>query len=213
MQILYFFDPLCGWCYGFSPAIVELYENWKDRAEFEVVGGGMVTGNRVGPLSEIAEYLKKAYPDVEARSGMRFGPAYLEKLETGDMMMDSTPPSRALAVYKEIGAKHPLYFAQMLQHSIYYDGIGPTDNAEWCKRAEKLGLKSEFTAADFSDRLESESSLDAAQQGYYESQQHGIQGFPSVVVESANQLYLVARGYRPASELFPILEELAAKEA
>jgi len=212
MQILYFFDPLCGWCYGFSPAIAEVYKQWHNKATVRVISGGMVRGERVGPIGDMADYLKKAFPDVEARCGVRFGPGFIDQLEKGTMILDSTPPSRALAVYRAIGSQHELRYAAHLQHAIYSEGAEPNDLQGWADRAEKFGLRPGYTAADFLAQLEDPTSLEQAEYGFYESQQFGVQGFPSVVVHSADQYYLIARGYRPASELFPILEELAAKE-
>ena len=29
--IIYIFDPLCGWCYGFSGTIVDLFNKRKDE--------------------------------------------------------------------------------------------------------------------------------------------------------------------------------------
>lgn len=213
MQIFYFFDPLCGWCYGFSPAIAEVYSQWQDKATFRVIAGGMVRGERSGPISNVSAYLKKAYPDVEARCGVQFGAGFLKQLEVGTLWMDSLPPSRALAVYREMGSQHELRYAAHLQHAIYSEGHEPNDLQGWAERAEQFGLKHGHTAADFLAQLEDPSSLEKAEAGFYESQQFGVQGFPSVVVHSADQYYLIARGYRPASELFPILDELAAKEA
>lgn len=28
--VYYVFDPLCGWCYGFSPIITKAYDTFKD---------------------------------------------------------------------------------------------------------------------------------------------------------------------------------------
>ena len=52
--VLYVFDPLCGWCYGFSPVMVKLNDNYKENVKFVVISGGMVVGDRIGPLGEKA---------------------------------------------------------------------------------------------------------------------------------------------------------------
>lgn len=32
----YFFDPLCEWCYGFSPMVLRAFENYGDRIGFRI---------------------------------------------------------------------------------------------------------------------------------------------------------------------------------
>ena len=79
-QILYLFDPLCGWCYGFSHTILSFYKSKKDEFDFVTIPGGMVTGGRVGPISQMEDYISKSYPKVEKMTGIKFGESYTEGL-------------------------------------------------------------------------------------------------------------------------------------
>ena len=63
--IFYCYDAYCGWCYGFSPVIKRLAENYSDRVEFEVLSGGMIVPEQPVPISATAHYIDKAYPTVE----------------------------------------------------------------------------------------------------------------------------------------------------
>ena len=56
----YVYDALCGWCYGFSPVMQNVAAKYDDRLNFEVISGGMVTGPRVGPIGQVAPYIKSA---------------------------------------------------------------------------------------------------------------------------------------------------------
>lgn len=67
-EIIYVFDPLCGWCYGFSPVIKQAYDSYKDKADFKVLAGGMVIGDQIGPIGRISEFLKKATTNVTQRT-------------------------------------------------------------------------------------------------------------------------------------------------
>jgi putative protein-disulfide isomerase len=40
--LYYVYDPLCGWCYGFSPVINQLKESMQDEFTIEVISGVMV---------------------------------------------------------------------------------------------------------------------------------------------------------------------------
>ncbi|WP_260128811.1 hypothetical protein [Elizabethkingia anophelis] len=41
MKLIYIMDPLCGWCYGNSDNILELFEKYKNDIKFEILPGGM----------------------------------------------------------------------------------------------------------------------------------------------------------------------------
>ena len=45
-ELLYLFDPLCGWCYGMSPVIQRVRQEFAGRVEVSVLCGGMVTGEQ-----------------------------------------------------------------------------------------------------------------------------------------------------------------------
>ena len=67
-RIIYFFDTLCGWCYGFSPVIKQIADKYGDEFDFEVISGGMMMGERVQPASVMADYILNAYKTVENRT-------------------------------------------------------------------------------------------------------------------------------------------------
>ena len=56
-RLIYGFDPLCGWCFGFGPALRALREALPDL-EIELRMGGLVTGGRIRPYIESAEYIE-----------------------------------------------------------------------------------------------------------------------------------------------------------
>ena len=40
--VIYCYDAYCGWCYGFSPVIKQIAEEYKDHFDIEVLSGGMI---------------------------------------------------------------------------------------------------------------------------------------------------------------------------
>ena len=45
MPILWYFaDPMCSWCWGFSPAIDVLRDEYRDRIKIALVLGGLRPG-------------------------------------------------------------------------------------------------------------------------------------------------------------------------
>jgi len=202
--IIYIYDALCGWCYGFSPVMQQLKENYKDDMEFTVLSGGMIGGERVGPIGEVAGYISEAYKTVEERTGVKFGEDFLELLQEGKAIFNSVPPSVALTVFKAQKPQEALEFAGRLQRAIYHEGIEPENVAAYGKMAEEFGLNAEeFVAA-----MQSEEFKQATLQEFQQVAQWEIKGFPSVIMATQEKLYLIAQGYVPYEQLDAAVQQV-----
>ena len=123
-SIIYVYDALCGWCYGFSPIIKQVFEKYQTQFDFEVISGGMILGERQGPIGEVAAYIKGAYKNVEDTTGVKFGENFVNVvLQEGNLYFSSEKPAIALSVFKTIYPKKAILFAHDLQSAIYHDGL------------------------------------------------------------------------------------------
>lgn len=192
-KIVYYFDALCGWCYGFSPVITKVREKYADRFDFEIVSGGLSLGNNSGPIGEVAPYIKAgAYKDVEKASGVTFGDAFVNgTLEQGTMVLNSVPPGTALAIVKELAPDRAFEYATMLHRGIYVDGMEPEDRTWYGRYAERIGLD----AADFDARMEDPTSEGKAFADFQRAHNSGVRGFPTVVLVQDGQSTILTRGF------------------
>ncbi len=191
-QIIYVYDALCGWCYGFSSVINKIAEAHSNQFSVQVVSGGMITGDREGPIGKVAAYIKWAYKDVEQRTGVKFGRKFLdETLEKGDAYFTSVPPAKALAVAKNMDPQIGLRYATALQNLIYFEGIHPTDSEAYVSLADSLGLDKEQFRHDFN----SATAEQLAKQDFELSTKLQVRGFPTVFILKDGVLNMVAHGY------------------
>jgi putative protein-disulfide isomerase len=190
MKILYVYDALCGWCYGFSPVIQEFVK--KVNLDCEVISGGMITGDRVGPIGEVAPYIKTAYKDVEQRCGVQFGTVFLnDVLEEGSTIFTSIPAAIAMAIFKEKQPDQQVSFAAALQKAIYYDGIKPTDHDAYATIAANYGIN----AQEFVQKMDNPVYIEKAQTDFQLSAHLLVSGFPTVFLVNGNNAIAIARGY------------------
>ena len=198
MKIIYVYDALCGWCYGFSPVMTQFQDKYKDSLSFEVVSGGMITGDRIGPIGEVASYISWAYKDVENATGVKFGNVFLdETLKKGTAVFTSIPPAIALSVFKDLDGKNSVQFAAELQKAIYYDGIEPENLVAYGAIAERFG----FDAKAFVLKMKEPKYIHVAESDFQKSSELGVSGFPSVFVEVSGKYYKIGSGYMPFNQL------------
>lgn len=192
MKVIYVYDALCGWCYGFSPVMQKFADKYKDDIEIETLSGGMITGNRIGPIGEVAPYISWAYKEVENTCNVKFGTGFLNGiLADGKTIFTSLPPSIALSVFKTYQIDESVAFASRLQKAIYFDGIVPLVYDSYGKLAAEFGID----ATEFVKKMSDQKYLKSTQEEFEKCQKLGVTGFPTVFVLKNDKYYPIAKGY------------------
>ena len=78
-HLLYIADPMCSWCYGFSPVITTLAERFADRLPVRVMVGGLRAGNTQAMRAQDKEYIRGAWTRVNQASGQPFDFAFFRR--------------------------------------------------------------------------------------------------------------------------------------
>lgn len=197
-KLYYAFDPLCGWCFAFSPEMEEIADRYSDQLEIVVISGGMVTGERIGPIGETAPYIKEAYKTVEQSSDVKFGQPFLDHLfNEGTNVFSSIEPSIALAVVKELKPERAVKFASYLHRAVYVDGLPPTDFNSYASYAEKVGIDKET----FLKQCENPEMKRKAEVDFQLSASLGVSGFPTIIYSDGKDLQIISRGFSSAREV------------
>ncbi|MEL7300124.1 MAG: hypothetical protein AAFM92_07045 [Pseudomonadota bacterium] len=143
-EVIYGFDPLCGWCFGLIPAWHAARAAHPDLA-VEVLPGGLITGPRVGPYKDAAPYIRGAAPRMAAATGQHVSDAFLALIEAEDSPVSaSAPPSHALL---QAPAEARLDFAHALQEAHFRDGQDITSAPVLAAVAAAQGLTIDAHAA------------------------------------------------------------------
>lgn len=203
-KLYYFFDALCGWCYGFSPVLKQLHEKWKEEISFEVFSGGMVTGSQIGPIGEVAPYIKDAYKEVEQRTKIQFGKNFFQELDHGQLTFSSLEPAYAIVVAKKQFPEKHVAFASAIQEAIYFHGKSPTNEATYAELVKAFGEDEQ----KFSDSFQKEDTRHEAEKEFALTQKFSVRGFPTVIVEKNKQHFMVARGYQEFEDVDFALDKI-----
>jgi putative protein-disulfide isomerase len=193
--ILYCYDAYCGWCFGFSKVMTRIYDEYKDRLDFETLSGGMIPAESAQPIGKMAGYIRGAYKNVEDLAGVTFGEDYLWHINNPDLS-DWFPHSEkaaiAMAVFKDYHPENTVHFAADLQKALYIDGRDLTDDEAYRHLLEKYDIR----ADEFYEKLKSAEYLEKAQYDFSLCRQLQVNGFPAVLLQTDElKFYLLARGY------------------
>ena len=195
MTIYYCYDAYCGWCYGFSPVIRRIYEEYRDRFAVEVLSGGMILPEEPQPIGVMAPYIQKAYKVVEERTGIRFGEDWRWHIfhpEDSDWYPNSEKPAIALCVFKDYYPDLAVLFACELQYALHGEGRDLTDDEAYRHLLEKYRIPEK----DFYQKLHEPAYKEKAYEEFALVRQLRVTGFPTVFLQvSDSKFYQLTRGY------------------
>lgn len=193
--IYYCYDAYCGWCYGFSPVIKKLCEEYEGRLFFEVLSGGMIPVEYKKHISSVSSYIEQAYKQVEETTGIQFGKDYLWHVfnpDKSDWYQHSEKSAAALCVFKEYFPEKQIAFASDIQYALHFEGRDLTDDEAYRHLLEKYNIPAE----EFYQKLNSESYREKAHYEFALCKQLQATSFPQVLIQTGEQkFYLLAKGY------------------
>ena len=213
MTIYYCYDAYCGWCYGFSPVIRRIFEEYRHILAFETLSGGMILPEEPQPIGVMAGYIQKAYKVVEERTGIRFGEDWLWHIfhpDESDWFPNSEKPAIAMCIFKEYYPDETILFAGELQYALHIEGRDLTDDEAYRHLLEKYKIP----ATEFFGKLQDPAYKEKAYYEFAMLRQLKVTGFPTVFLQvSESKFYLVARGYTDYETLKKGIDQVLRESA
>jgi putative protein-disulfide isomerase len=191
--LIYVYDPLCGWCYGFHPVMEKISKRFGDRVSIDVKVGGLAVGERAQPIEDGYSYIREGLKQVEESTGVEFGRNFKLLAEEGSYMYDSMPPCRAQKTMNTLSPDEALTFAGTLQDAIFRDGKNLN---EW-STYEELIRDFDVEPDRFKSMFESDDIKNELIDEFQWCRKHGADGFPALLIQIEDEISLMARGYRP----------------
>lgn len=192
IQLIYVYDALCGWCFGFSPVMRQLEKEFSSQLDIEVLSGGLKFDKAVGTINQVAPFIKTAYKDVERSCGVKFGDAFVQgPLKRGTMMLNSLPPAIAMQVVKEKRPELSLPFSRQLHKMMYTDGVDPEQMGSYARYAQAIG----FDTTQFTKKMRTPIYEQKARAEFQRSSQLGVTGFPALFVVKNGRPEWVVSGF------------------
>lgn len=184
--INYLYDPLCGWCYGATPAVSALLET--PRVRIELLPTGLFSGQGARAMNdEFAAYAWSNDQRIEQLTCQPFSEAYRQKvLGDRDHHFDSGPATLALTAVALRAPSREFEALKAIQHARYVEGDDVTSRPKLVDLLNTLNLQTSATLLERTD----EELLDAARARTDRTQtlmhELGARGVPTFIAESGS---------------------------
>ena len=206
-RLVYFADPMCSWCYGFSPVIAALAERFEDRLPLDLVMGGLRAGNTEPMRAADKDYIRGAWTRVGAATGQPFDMGFFHR---EGFVYDTEPACRAVVTARRLIPRMALPFMARIQQAFYAENRDMTAADELSEVAEEAG----FDRTRFVEAFSAAETRNETFRDFLTAQALGIHGFPTLIAGSEERGYaLLTNGYRPFEDLAEPLERWLAAGA
>jgi len=200
-QFVYFADPMCSWCYGFSPAVTALKAQFDGRLGFRLVMGGLRAFNTRPMRAQDKDYIRGAWARVGEASGQPFDFDFFER---DAFVYDTEPACRAVVTMRAAAPEKALPYMVRIQSAFYGGNRDITQPAVLAEIAQEMGEDREA----FELALLSGDMRNATMGDFQFTQGCGVQGYPALFAGSdAGGYLLVTSGFRRLEDLAQPLEE------
>ena len=191
IQVRYFFDPLCGWCYGAASALKML--QGQPDISVNLAPVGLFADEASRPMDAgMAAYAWANDQRIQALTGQVFSPAYRDQvLGDATRSFDSGPATRALTAVQLFEPARELDTLHALQHARYVDGLATSDPAVVVALLHRLGLQAAAQALQAGDTGLLNQARERMKKARSAWQQLGLQGVPALQVQAAGGSRLV----------------------
>lgn len=182
VKIHYFFDPMCGWCYGATP-LASIVESAKN-VELVMHSGGMIKKREMdASFRNMATTNDKRIAEM---TGQEFTPAYYERLKNATpLTFDSYITAQAIWVMEQYYGQG-FVMLKAIQKAHYQLALDTSAPETLCEIAVTLGA----TKDTWFDLMgaEENNSTDNIQKSQKLMHEWSVNGFPTFIMESEGKL-------------------------
>ncbi|CAM3577837.1 DsbA family protein [Pseudoalteromonas maricaloris] len=177
VKVHYFFDPMCGWCYGATSLLDAIAAN--SDLKLELHPGGMIANQSIEKA--FRNHILTSDARIASITGAQFGKGYIQRVKSNDpMILDSYITARAIITAEQLGIA-PLNMLKTIQHAHYIEGkqVNRTEVIEGL--AVELGLdKNHWQQAMLANQGAEQTKI---AQSRLLMQKLQVTGYPTLILE------------------------------
>ena len=202
--LIYVYDPMCSWCYGFRPTWKALKSQLPEGLPVVSLLGGLADDSNVSMPEDMVKYLRRTWSQIESTCRVPFNHAY----------GDQTPPPprttfiscRAVIAAERLAGRGEA-FAERIQDAYYTEAQNVWDFNTLCDLAEAFG----FQRSSFADALMSDDVRAVHDEQRQLAERLQVEGYPSVLLIHQGQAYPIPVRHQGADVMLSDISDLLAE--
>ena len=194
-SILYYIhDPMCSWCYGFTPTWNRIQENLPSTIKVEYVVGGLAPDSSLPMPQETQQIVKGAWQTIQDMLGTEFNFKFWDK---NTPRRSTYPACRAVLAARIQNFEKEMIIA--IQQGYYLRALNPSDDNILIQLATELKnemVEQKINVDQFISDLNSKEIAQELTSQISLSRKLTQRGFPSLVLEHNGSIHFLEHDYQ-----------------
>ncbi len=184
MHTLYYaHDPMCSWCWAFSPALQYLFDNLPDNIQFVSLLGGLAKDSMEHMPEETKEYVQNHWRNIQEEvPGTEFNFDFWRVCKP---RRSTYPACRAVIAARIQGNQFDPAMTQAIQQAYYLQARNPSDIKTLIELAGEIGLDKD----KFSSNIKSEETESNPDKRNQTMQTVGLKSFSGFITGNKRNLF------------------------
>ena len=200
-ELIYIGDPMCSWCWGFSPVLKKIRKQFQDHLAFSLIVGGLRADNKEILNEELKQYIRGHWTEVNKMTAQPFSFDFFNR---DNFIYNTEPACRAVVTVRNLKPNLVFSYFESLHYSFYVENKDITTPEVLSNNAAKFGIDKDVFQLKFS----SQEIISETPNDFETARRMGIFGFPSLVLKEAEKIIPVSRGYQTLDVLRSKLKEI-----
>jgi len=209
VEIIYFTDPYCTWCWGSEPILRHLETSLGDQLRISYKMGGLVEdmenffdpSNKISNIQQVAPHWQEA----SERHGMPVDIAVFSDIS--EDFKSTWPACVAFKAAEMQDTEKAARYLRRLREAAASERRAIHRTEVQVELAEEVGLDAERFKAD----LESKRAREAFLSDLHEGRRQGIGAFPSFIVKNREEVSVHIHGYHSYMDFLHTVERLSTQ--
>ena len=187
--IQYISDPMCPWCFAFTPIFDRIKKEFENNFRFTYIAGGLRLRPDEPPMDEeFKDMLCGYWETVEMETGHKFDIALVDNM---NFAFNTEPVCRAMVTFRHLYPDQLFGFEKQLQKAFYQEGSDIT-NPETLKN---IVLNMKLDPNNFDQVYNSEAIDDLLEQDIIYTKSFDKPLLPMIVIQQGVDKILIMKGY------------------
>ena len=188
-KLYYVHDPMCSWCWAFSPVLEQIVQGLPDRVELVRLLGGLAPDSSEPMPEAMREFLQATWQEIIERvPGTEFNFDFWSQCQP---RRSTYPACRGVIAARMQGSRYESSMIRAIQQAYYLQAMNPSDDATLIVLARELRLDVEA----FSQALNASATQQRLLQEIELGRSIGAEGFPSLILDYEGQLHRLRYSY------------------
>ena len=199
MELAYFASPMCSWCWGFSPVLQQINQDFAKQLNVRLVLAPFRIDTTAPMDNDLRDYVLQQWHNVHHTTGQKFDFSFEMNPE---FIYDTKPACRAIKAFSKQQSEQELEFMHTIQAAFYTNNLDITNEDVLVD----LLTNYEIDTGLFIKDLHAKKINSLLEEDFNYCQQLGVQGYPTLIGIKDNSITVMAYGYAPYTELKPKIE-------